>query len=316
MRIFVAGATGVLGRRVTRKLLGKGHHVVGLSRSNENAQLLVGLGAEPRMGNLFSNDEVRNLSSDCEAILHLATAIPTKSKATRKDWMLNDRIRREGTASLVAAAVRNNCRLYVQQSVTFLYGDHLGEWVDEKTEISPRQPPVLQSAADMEQLVFSAAVQQGLPAVILRFGSFYAHDSAQTSSMFSAIQNGKFPVIGDGQVYWNMITVDDAADAVISAVEKSGIRPGTVFNICDNEPALYHDIVHFTATALGARKPRSLPAFVAKLAIGGDLVKLLLSSVRCRNAKAREEMGWIPKHGSFRDGITAEIAKWRSGKSA
>ncbi len=236
MKIFVAGATGVLGRRVVRKLTENGHRVVGLSRSEGNTELLSGIGAEPRTGNLFNKEDVRELSSDCEAILHLATAIPTKARSTKKDWMLNDRIRREGTANLVDAAILNKCRLYVQQSVTFLYGDRKGEWVDEEAAISPLQPPVLQSAADMERIVSDAALRHRLPAVILRFGSFYAHDSAQTSSMFSAIQRGRFPVIGSGEVYWNMITIDDAADAVLSAVHSGSTRPGEVFNICDNEP--------------------------------------------------------------------------------
>jgi nucleoside-diphosphate-sugar epimerase len=311
MKVFVAGATGVLGRRVIPGLLSTGHEVVGLSRSPENDRMLGRLGAEARTGDLFDGVQMRDISADCEAILHLATAIPAVARPSGHHWLLNDRIRREGTANLVAAALQNRCRLYVQQSVTFLYGDRNGEWVDETFPIATRQPAMLQSAVDMERLVLDASTDR-LPAVILRFGSFYAHDSSQTSEMFRAVSQRRFPIMGKGDVYWNIINIDDAADAVVRAVLNTHNRPANILNICDDEPVLYRDFVNQIADALHVARPRTLPKIAARVALGSDLSHALLGSVRCKNGKAKTELGWQPKYRTFREGIPAEIAKWSS----
>jgi len=153
MKVFIIGATGVLGRRVVKLLTANGHQVVGLSRSRKNADWLSQHGAEPRAGDLFNLEQVCQLSAGCDAFLHLATAIPNKSRSTPTDWAINDRLRRAGTQILVAAALRNHCRLYVQQSITFIYGDTQGAWVDERAPISTHIGGILQSAVDMEQIV-------------------------------------------------------------------------------------------------------------------------------------------------------------------
>ncbi|MFZ0452924.1 MAG: NAD-dependent epimerase/dehydratase family protein, partial [Ignavibacteriaceae bacterium] len=126
MKIFSAGATGVLGRRVIQSLISSGHHVVGLSRSDKNDQIINQLGAEPRHGNLFDKNSLVSTSFDCDVILHLATAIPTQAPSKEADWDLNDRIRIDGTKNLIEAAIQNNCKLYVQESITALYGNQNG----------------------------------------------------------------------------------------------------------------------------------------------------------------------------------------------
>lgn len=309
MKVFIAGATGVLGRRVVPALTKEGHSVVGLARSEGNVALLNHHGAEARNGDLFNRKHIGDLSADCDAILHLATAIPTKTRATRSDWMLNDRIRTEGTDNLVAAAVRNRCRLYLQQSVALLYGNRNGEWVDEQTAIAERQSAMLRSAVEMERIVQKAAADSGLSAIILRCGSFYSHDSAQTVGMFDGIRHGKFPVIGSGRGFWNMVTVDDAAGAIVKTVGAAGGR-GAIYNICDDEPVSYKDFVDFIAGELQTQKPRHVPVFLGKLAIGSDLVNVLLSSFRCRNQLAKKELGWQPAFPTYREGIRTELEKW------
>lgn len=310
MKVFITGATGVLGRRVLPKLLALGHQVVGLSRSEKNDELIKKLGGEPRRGDLFNQVHVVQLSSDCDAILHLATAIPTGSKPKAEDWQLNDRIRREGTANLIEAAVKNNCRLYVQQSVTFLYSNRNGEWVDETTPISSNQSSILQSAFDMEQLVLGAVADRKLPAVILRFGSFYSYDSVQTASMFNLISQGKFPVIGKGNAFWNIINVDDAASAVVATVYSNSKSYGTIYNICDNEPVRYHDLIHYIARILQAKRPSNIPTSLAKIGLGKELVNFLLSSVRCKNDNAKRALNWKPSYPTYREGMKAEVEKW------
>ncbi len=310
MKVFISGATGVLGRRVVKSLIAGGHSVVGLSRSLANTDQLKAQGAEPRGGNLFNQEQICELASDCDAILHLATSIPTKSRTTLADWAMNDRIRREGTQVMVEAALRNHCQLYVQESVTFIYGERKGEWVDERTSLASKPGRILQSAVDMEGIVQKAMRQRGLPAIILRYGSFYSHDSALTQSMFELARKGLFPIIGDGEAYWNNVSVDDAASAVVKAVENRSHGIGRTFNVCDDEPVTYRELVAFIAQTLKARKPMHIPIPVAKLMIGSHTVDFLDASVRCRNQSIKEALGWQPQYPNYRVGYPKEIEKW------
>lgn len=310
MRVFISGATGILGRRVVKLLTESGHQVVGLSRSQANTDWLNQHGAEARQGDLFNQEEICDLCSDCNAVLHLATAIPTKSRTTLADWATNDLIRREGTGVMVEAALRNKCDLYVQQSVTFTYGDRNGDWVDEDTPLPARQASVLQSAVDMEQIVQKAIAEYDLPAVILRFGTFYSYDSAQTQTMFELTRKGFFPLIGNGAVNWNIINVDDAASAVLKTIENYKNGLGQTFNVCDDEPVTYRELLNYVTEMLGARKPIRIPLFLAKLLLGSHIVEVLLASFRCKNHLIKERLNWTPQHPTYREGYQAEIEKW------
>ena len=310
MRVFISGATGVLGRRVLRLLSERGHAVVGLSRSQNNSEWLEQNGAETRTGDLFDQEQMTELTADCDAILHLATAIPTKARTKTADWQMNDRIRREGTRALVEAAIRNKCKLYVQQSVTLIYGEQNGDWVDEESSIPAKQPSILESAVDMEQIIQDAIQQHDLPAITLRFGSFYSHDSAQTQAMLQLVQKGFFPIAGDGQVYWNLIHVDDAASAVATAVDNYQAGLGETFNICDDEPVYYSELMRFIAETLGARKPVRFPRFLNNLMLGSHVAGAIFASARCKNVKVKETLEWKPRFESYREGYRSVIGKW------
>ncbi len=310
MKVFIAGATGVLGRRVVRRLVAGGHAVAGLSRSQLNADWLAQNGAEPKSGDLFNAAQVAELAAGCEAVLHLATAIPTQTRTRRADWALNDRIRTEGTRALVAAAVSNRCQVYVQQSVTFLYGDHGDEWVDERTPVHAEPGSIVHSALEMEQIVARAAQDQGLPAAVLRCGMFYCHDSVQTRAILDLARRGQFPIIGSGDNYWSQIQVDDAAGAVVSAVENHARAVGHTYNVVDDEPARYRDVAAFIAQTAGARPPLRLPAVVARLFVGAAMVGTLTTSLRVRNQRLHDELGWQPEYPTFREGYRAVFEKW------
>ncbi len=315
MRVFVAGATGVLGRCVVPRLLAKGHGVVALARSEANERRIRDLGGEPRRADLFHLDEVTDAASGCDAVLHLATAIPTKARSTRADWALNDRIRREGTRNLVHAAAQNGAELYVQQSVIFVYGDRLGEQVDEASPIGERLAPILESARDMEEIVQSAS-RDGLATVILRFGSFYSHDAAHTRMAFEMARKNQSVVIGRGTNYTNPIHVDDAAAAIVLALDKRATLRGDVVNICDDEPATARSIAELIAEELNARGPRNVPTFLARLLLGSHLVSAVTASVRCSNRKAKERLGFRPTYPTYREGYRAEVQRWLQSASA
>lgn len=311
MQVFVAGATGVLGRRVVEGLVARGHEVVGLARSESNEARIRALGAEPRRADIFRAKDVEEASRGSNAILHLATAIPTSAPTSRADWEMNDRLRREGTRNLVDAAARNGARLYVQESITFLYGERGGEWVDEDSPIGERLAPILESAKDMEAIVRSATV----PAVILRFGAFYSHDAAHSRMSFERARTNQSVVIAGGGNYTNPIQVDDAAEATCLAVEKRAAAAGQTFNICDDEPVTSRAIADFLSEELNAHGARSIPRSLAKKTLGSHIIDSATASVRCRNRKARERLGFTPRYPTFREGLRAELEKWRESLS-
>jgi nucleoside-diphosphate-sugar epimerase len=309
MKIFIAGATGVLGRRVVKQLLAGGHQVIGLSRSPANTVWLSQNGAEARPGDLFNAAHMAELSAGCDAILHLATAIPTKTRSSRRDWALNDRIRTDGTRALVDAAVRNQCRVYVQQSITFIYGEHGDEWVDEGTPVATEPGGILQSAVEMEQIVAQSAKERGLPTAVLRLGMFYCYDSAHTRAILDSARRGQFPIIGNGEPFWSQIQVDDAAGAVVAAVESHAKAIGHTYNVVDDEPARYREVAAFIAQSVGARPPMRLPAAIARPLVGVGTVSSLTTSIRVRNQRIKDELGWKPSYPSYREGYRAEIKK-------
>jgi nucleoside-diphosphate-sugar epimerase len=315
MRIFIAGATGVLGKKVVTRLIENGHRVSGLSRSKQNETWLREHKAEPCAGNLFDPNQVIELTTGFEAILHLATAIPTKSRTTLKDWAENDRIRREGSRNLISAALRNHAALYLQQSIVRLYGDQQGKWVEESDPIMEHPRGMLESAADMERMAAEAAVKDNLPAATLRFGAFYSADSVQTRTMLRLLQRGFFPVIGDGKAFWNNIHVDDAAEAVVHAVEYLENPTGEVFNVVDDTPVTYRTLMDFLAERLEAPKPKNMPEFLARIMLGSQLVSTLLDSAKVRNLEAKASLKWQPKYPSYAEGYEQVIESWRNNGS-
>jgi nucleoside-diphosphate-sugar epimerase len=313
MKVFVAGATGVLGRRVVAGLRARGHAVAALARSPENEIALRAAGAEPRRGDLFDRDAMRELTQGCDVVAHLATSIPRGSSPSRGDWAVNDRIRRQGTEILVDAALANGAGLYIQESVTFLYGDRRGAWVDESAEPSPRLIPALESAVDMERIVGQAVRARGLRASILRFGGFYAEDSSQTRMLLELTSQRRFPVLGRGTAYWNLIHLDDAAAAVVKAAE-AGPRGAGTFHVCDDEPVTARVLLDHLAALLGAKRPIALPAFLAKWMAGRDTIEFFLASVRCRNDRVKQALGWAPRHPTYREGMAAVVAAWKESR--
>jgi nucleoside-diphosphate-sugar epimerase len=211
---------------------------------------------------------------------------------------------------MIEAALYNNCHLFITQSVLYVYGDQKGDWVDENSTIPTHQASIIQSAVDMEQLVRDVMIERDLPAILLRNGSFYCYDSAQTQAMFELTKAGAYPVMGDGEVYWNIINVDDAANVVLKAVENYSNGLGQIFNVCDDEPVLSRNLLNFVAEALGSEKPRHIPVSQAESSLGSHLVEILLASARCKNQLIKEKLGWTPHYSTYREGYLAEIEKW------
>ncbi|HTE19934.1 MAG TPA: NAD(P)-dependent oxidoreductase [Armatimonadota bacterium] len=281
MRVFVIGATGVLGRNVIPRLLERGHEVRAVVRQPEQAERLQRLGVRAALGDILDADSLTAPLIGCDAVLHLATAIPRSQRP--EDWLRNDEIRRDGTRNLLAAARRAGAGRYVQQSITFLYGDRGMRLADEDTPLQPAGRT--QSAADMEELVRGA----GLEWSILRGGALYGPHTGAEQGWREGILDRSLRLPGEGTGLVSLIHEVDFARALVLAAEAA--PPCSVFNVVDDEPVTYRQLYGHVAALLNADVPEA----------GGPEIR----SLGCSNARLKEHLGWTPAFPSYRSGIVA-----------
>jgi nucleoside-diphosphate-sugar epimerase len=278
MRICVVGATGVLGRHVLPRLQERGHSVRAVVRRAEHLAPLQRQGIEAVRGDILDPRSLEPAVAGCDAALHLATAIP---RGAGGDWSRNDRIRRDGTRNLLAAATSAGVRRYVQQSITFLHGDRGTAIVDETATLQPR--PGIQSAADMEAQVQASAFEW----CILRGGAFYGPGTGREESLRAELQAGTLRLPGDGTAYVSLIHVADMAQAVVLAAESAPAHG--VFNVVDDTPVTYATFYSYLAAQEDMPDPEP----------GGPVV----ASLACANVHLRETLPWRPAYPSFRSGL-------------
>jgi 2-alkyl-3-oxoalkanoate reductase len=286
MKIAVIGATGVLGRQVIPRLVERGHHVRAIVRQPVQAERLQRLGVEAVLGDILHRDTLVPATVECDTALHLATAIPKAGHAP--DWSLNDRIRREGTHNFAAACQMNGVRRYVQQSITFLYGDHGTHFVDERAAIQPS--PTTQSAVEMESCVQTTRFDW----CILRGGLFYGPGTGREDQRRQAAQAGTLQLPGDGAALLSLVHVVDMARAVVMAVERAAAR--SIYNVVDDEPVDYRTLYRYIAAQVNGAEPR--PG--GEGAFRGEVV---LPSLGCRNTRMKTELGWEPLYATYRAGL-------------
>ncbi|MEZ5041218.1 MAG: NAD(P)-dependent oxidoreductase [Saprospiraceae bacterium] len=304
MKVFITGATGILGKRVTQSLAKLNYEVIGLARSQKNVEQLTHMGAEPRAGDLFKPQQLQEITADCNAILHLATKIPANATPKEKDWEMNNRIRTEGTQNLIKAAETNGIDTFIQQSIIFMYGHQHGANIYSHTPLPENCTAAMLPNVQMEELLTQHPT---LSYIILRFGFFYSADSIQTQGMLDGCRNGKFPIIGKGDNYWNMIHADDAASAVVHALQNAPKLARTTFNITDFSPVRYSDLIKAMAKATGGKTPKQIPTWLARLFIRKSMLDFLMNDYKIQPAPDFGD--WKPSYASFEEGLKAVLAK-------
>ena len=307
MKVFVAGSTGVLGRRIVTGLVARGHEVLGLARSAENERVLASLGAEPRRGDLFDVEALVNAARGADVVVRAATSIPRDLRTSIKDWAVNDRIRRDGTKALTECAGRIRAKLYLQEGIVWVAQPEDGSAFDEDSPVRPRLWFV--SAADAESIAREAGDRLGFEVATLRCGSFYCADSAQTRLLGEGLVRKRLPLVGRGDAVWSNIHVDDAATAFVAAAEAGR---GGLWHVVDDRPATMPEFFRTLADLLRAPPPRAVPAWVASLVVGRRTVQFLTASTRTSNAKIRRDLGWSPRYPSHREGLCQVVDTWRS----
>jgi nucleoside-diphosphate-sugar epimerase len=306
MKIFIAGASGVLGRRLVRQFVARGHAVVGQVRSAKAENAVKEAGAEPRHADLFDAESLAKAADGCDTVIHAATAIPVKQKTTPADWAMNDRIRRKGTRCLTEAAAKIGAKTYLQQSIAWVARPKDESSFDEDSPTVAE--PAIQSAIDAELIAREAESAEGFTVAILRCGYFYDSESGHTQMIADALRKRKMPIIGNGDALWAMIHTDDAASAYVAAAEKP--KSG-VWHIVDNELVPVRAFLQEFATRLGAPTPRRVPVWLARWLAGEQTVEYFTKSMRTTNARFRRDFGWAPRYPNYRNGLDQIVAEWR-----
>ncbi len=296
MRVFVAGATGVLGRATVPRLVAAGHDVRGAARSPEKAEQLRAQGAQPVTVDLFDPTSMRAAVDGCEGVIHMATSIPPITKAWKASaWATNDRLRREGTQVIADTARDAGVEVLVKETVCFFYEDGGDEWIDEDWPIE--REPFSAASLDAEDatLAFTGGGRRG---VVLRFGLFYSHDARALEEALKTAKTGFGPMIGPGDAWRASIHVDDAATAVVAALD----APAGAYNVAD-EPITNAEWNAAFAASFGFRKLRATPKVAMKA--GGRKMSVLGASRRIDSTRFREATGWSPRYPDARVGLKA-----------
>jgi nucleoside-diphosphate-sugar epimerase len=219
-----------------------------------------------------------------------------------------NRLRTEGLDHLLAAARDAGARRVIAQSYCGWPFARVGGPV--KTEDDPLDPSppreFQRSLQAIRHLESAVAEARDLEGIVLRYGSFYGPGSGMFGGpALDQLRRRFFPVIGDGGGWWSFLHLDDAAEATARAVE--GGRPG-IYNIADDEPAPVRDWLPALAGMVGAKPPRHIPRWLARIAAGEHMVVMMTESRAGSNAKARRDLGWRPAHPSWRQGFAEVLA--------
>lgn len=300
MQVFVSGATGVLGRPTVRRLVAAGHSVRGLSRSAANAALLRQLGAEPVQADLFDVDALQAALRGCDAALHLATKIPPTSRAGRLSaWAENDRIRREGTRTLVSAALATpTLRTIIYPSFALVSPESGDRWID--AENTPAEPTAIQrTTLDAEAEVARFAAAAGRRGLSLRMGAFYGPDVPSFQDQLQIARMGFSPLPGHPDGYLPVIWVEDAAAAIVTALDRGA---SGVYDVVDDNPLRRAEVAMALAGVVGRKRLLPLPAWLLHL-VGGPGVDSLSRSQRVSNRRFKAETGWAPSVPDARAGL-------------
>ncbi len=303
MKVFVAGATGAIGRPLVRQLVAAGHDVAALSRSERSAERLRELDAEPIMGDALDAAAVDAAVARARpaAIVNELTAIPPAidPRKMAEQFAQTNRLRSEGTANLMAAAEAHGVRRLVSQSVAFAYAQTApgSTWTEDDPLADAGE--LTDALRSLERRTLGSDRVEG---VVLRYGFFYGPGTVYSTAGSSAelVRKRRFPLIGKSEGIWPLIHVDDAAAATVAALDRGA--PG-VYNVVDDEPARFGDWLPAFADAIGAKPPRRVPRWLARIATGPEAVRFATELQPVSNDKAKRELAWQPRHPSWRQGF-------------
>jgi len=309
MRVFLAGATGAIGKQLVPRLVAAGYEVHGMTRSESKRAVLEELGAVPVVADALDADQVAEVVARArpDVIVDQLTAIPESldMRHAVREFEPTNRLRTEGTDHLLSAGQAVGVKRFVAQSNIAAYA-MTGSAVKNEEDPLDTDPdslaaPNVAAIRHLEEAVLAATWTEG---IALRYGWFYGPGTSMApgTEIYEMVRKRKFPLVGDGGAVWSFIHIADAAEATLAAIEhgKRGI-----YNVADDEPAEVADWLPALAEQIGAKRPRRVPRFLGRL-FGGEFAVLMMTELRgASNAKAKRELAWQPAHPSWRQGLTA-----------
>jgi nucleoside-diphosphate-sugar epimerase len=308
MKVFVAGATGAVGKRLIPALRARGYEVIGLTRSAEKAGVLRGAGAQAVVADALDRDAIIRVVGQVkpDVIIHQLTDLAKLGnlKNFDREFASTNRLRTEGTDNLLEAARRVGVRRFIAQSYgSWTYG-RTGDGLKTESDKLDLHPPRKQeqSLTAIRHLEESVIGERSMTGVALRYGSLYGPGTnmAVDGDMGALVRARKVPVIGSGAGVWSFLHVHDAATAAVAAIDAG---EAGIFNVCDDDPAPVSVWLPELARALRAPPPRHVPAWLGRLAAGEVGVSMMTQIRGMSNAKAKRGLSWQPRYPSWRQGF-------------
>jgi len=307
VRIFIAGASGAIGRFLVPTLVSDGHEVVGLTRAADRAQQIEQMGAKAVVGDVYDQTGLAELVKQAkpEVVIHQLTAFGAKDRDPLAETI---RLRIEGTRSLVAAAQAAGAKRFIVQSISFVCSPAGEGLTNEETPLYLDAPPAIrplaEAVASLERQTVEAA---GMTGLVLRYGWFYGPGTNYDpeGAIPQAIRKGRMPIVGAGAGTYSFINLPDAAAATLKALQHGGRG---IYNIVDDAPARQSEWLPYAAKLLGAPAPGHMDEPVARQKLGDMLVYIMNEQRGASNAKAKRELGWAPLHPSWRTGFESLYA--------
>jgi 2-alkyl-3-oxoalkanoate reductase len=312
MRVFVAGGSGAMGRRLVPRLIAGGYDVVAMTRDEGKAPWLRRVGAQPVIADALDRGAVVGAVTRArpEVVIHQLTALTgvTNFKDFDQGFALTNRLRTEGTDYLLEAARAAGAGRIVAQSYGNWNYERTGSAIKTEQDPFDPDPPANQvkSLAAIRYVENAVLNAGGIEGIALRYGNFYGPGTGFDlgGGIVTQVRKRTFPIVGDGAGIWSFVHMDDAAAAAIAAIERG--RPG-VYNVADNEPVPVASWLPDLAAAVGAKPPRHVPVWLGRLAAGEVGVSMMTQIRGISSAKAKAELGWAPRypttHEGFRDGL-------------
>lgn len=307
MRAFIYGGNQNAAQLCAESFIRNGHEVTALADSEQAAGAYSSVGADVVSGSILNLKEVEEALSKKDLAVFFGLDVSRDGSFDKEAFRRCDRIRRDGTSNVLSAVLRQRTPLFILVSSVLVYGDHREEWVDEKEP--PNPPSLLVSFSDMEELLFERSEFQGLNRVLIRAGLVYSAHTWYIRELFASLKGGSPPPLAGEGAYVSPVHAQDLAEAVVCAAERA--PAGSTFNIVDDEPVRVKDLITKASEILKLKKPGALPAFLLKLTVGKEPYKLLETSLRVSNARAKELLGWKPRFPSVAERLKEEFEVWK-----
>jgi len=300
MTVFVAGGSGTIGVPLVRALVAAGYRVFATTRAEEKQAVIRGLGAMPVVVDALDAAALERAvrAAAPTHVIHQLTALPKAGPRRASDLEPTSRLRDEGTRNLLRAAVAAGARRIIGGSFAPLGAAPAGQ--------DPMMAPAVEAVRSMESQILDAARRGHIEGIVLRYGLFYGPGNPPTEEMIALVRRRRVPVVRGDRGQLPYIHLDDAVAATVAALERGS--SGSAYDIVDDHPTSFSDVVAEMAQIVGAPRPFTVPAWLPRL-VSPYMARMLMTELRLSNEQARRDLGWAPRFPSYREGLRQTVER-------